>query len=613
MLRLRLSIGVVIAATLATAVGLEGRAWAQPVEFTLKVTPTSGTIHEEYVATVQIVTRGVSGPERFWPPDFGDFTVVDQRTSQSTQWMYDPVRGQEIRSSETRRYVLRPRRAGKLRIGEARLRLDGVEYQTKPVIVEVLEAAGGLGSGTPTAPGSAPAIPPPDPSIVGTTFLHVVPDRTKVYVGEQVTVTWYLYTRSEVLKYEPKPPRFDDLWSETLYEPQNYLNYTEDVVNGRTYSVAVVARRALFPTKAGKVVVPKFHADVATMATPFGQPLRLSSREVTLEVQPLPPGAPAAFDPAYVGQFTVEASIDRDNVPAGESISMQVVIRGAGALRRTKIPTLEFDGFTTYPPRTFDEKVDTTTALVRGERRYSYVLTPKRGGTLALGPIEIPYFDPTTNRYEIARSDVLKVKVIGDPALLAGGAGGLGSGENVIARDIRPAREIVALRTRVAEKAWRHRGFWLVFAAPAGLFLGVVLADKLRERLRRETPRARLRRARGRARKRLRLAELHIKGGRAGKFFGEIARVLSEHVEERVGEPVAAMTREKLRDFLKDRGFPEETIEALVRELENCDFARFAPSASGPGEMRAALRRVRALLTAIEKVRPVRLDEEAAA
>jgi hypothetical protein len=45
-------------------------------------------------------------------------------------------------------------------------------------------------------------------------------------------------------------------------------------------------------------------------------------------------------------------------------------------------------------------------------------------------------------------------------------------------------------------------------------------------------------------------------------------------------------------------------VDALVRELESCDFARFAPSASGPGEMRAAVRRVRALLGAIERVRP---------
>jgi hypothetical protein len=57
---------------------------------------------------------------------------------------------------------------------------------------------------------------------------------------------------------------------------------------------------------------------------------------------------------------------------------------------------------------------------------------------------------------------------------------------------------------------------------------------------------------------------------------------------------------------LSKNGFARETAESVVHELETCDFARFAPSASGPGEMRAALRRVRTLLGLIEKARPER-------
>src|SRR5262249_22741514 len=158
----------------------------------------------------------------------------------------------------------------------------------------------------------------------------------------------------------------------------------------------------------------------------------------------------------------------------------------------------------------------------------------------------------------------------------------------------------------------QSRTFLVALGLPMALWVLILVGDRVRERLRRQTPRARLRRARGRARKRLRLAEVHIRGGRAGKFFGEVSRVLQEHIEERVGEPVAALTRDQLRDLLTRPGSPEETVDALVRELENSDFARFAPSASGPGEMRAALRRVRALLGAIERVRPMQETEAAA-
>jgi hypothetical protein len=612
-----------LAALAAAAVAAPARPAhaAPPVEFSLKVTPTTGTVDDEFVATVQITIRGVNGADRFWEPDWGDFTVADKRTQQSTQWTYDPQNGQEVRSVEVRRFLLKPKRAGRIRVGEAKLRVDGVDYTTKPVVVEVL-AAGQAAQGQNNPPGgqSPPSgqtpppqtpggYPPPDPSIVGPTFLHVVVDKPKVRVGEQVTVTWLLYTRAEVLKFEQKPPRFDDLWSETLYEPQNYLQYSEDVVNGRTYAVAVVSKKALFPTKAGKVVIPAFKAEVATMATPFGSPLRLSSKEIPLEVEALPPGAPPGFDPGMVGQFEIDAQIDRDNVPAGESLELTLTVRGQGAIRRTKTPVLAFDGFEVYPPRDFQERVDTTADPVRGERRYSYVLTPQKGGQLAIGPIAVPYFNLQTGRYDVARADALRVKVVGDPK--AAGAGS--SSENVIGRDIRPPHDVVRASPAVLAELPEHGWFRWLLLLPGAAFVGVIAVDWLREHLTRDTPRARLRRARGRARKRLRVAESHIKYGRASKFFAEIARVLTEHVEERAGEPVAALTRDQLRRLLGDRGFPPETIDAIVSELENCDFARFAPSASGPGEMRAAMRRVRDLLGAIERVRPPRVSGEEAA
>jgi hypothetical protein len=594
---------------------------AAPVEFVLKVSPTTGTVNEEFTVTVSQTIRGVNAPERYWPPELGDFTVTDQRSQQSTQWLVDPRRGQEIINVETRWYRLKPNRVGRLRIGEARVRVDGVEYKSKPVVVEVLPAGGsGAASASPdpqAAPppsrSDVPGFTPPDEGRVKPTFLHVVADRNKVYVGEQVTVTWLLYTRSDVLKFDPKPPKLEGFWAETLFEPERFFTYRPEVVAGREFAVAVVAKRALFPTKPGTLVVPRFEADVSTLYSSLGAPLRLASEPVSVEAVPLPPGAPAGFDQAYVGKFSVEASVDRDAVAAGESLTLALVVRGAGAIRRTKVPPLTLDGFQVTPPVDYDQRLDTSSDELKGERRYSYLLTPTRGGKLTIPRIELPYFEPGAARYEVATTEPIPIMVIGDPSVLTGKVGAGATGENLIGRDIRPAREVPSVGSRMVARFYHSRAFLVALAAPGALFVLVVLGDKLRERLRRETPRARLRRARGRARKRLRVAEVHIRGGRAGKFFGEVARVLTEHLEERVGEPVSAMTREQLRDYLTGRGFPEETVDALVRELENCDFARFAPSASGPGEMRAALRRVRALLSAIERVRPTPLRGEAAA
>lgn len=63
-----------------------------PVEFVLKVSPTTGTVNDEFTVTVSQTIRGVNAPERYWPPEINDFTIVDQRSQQSTQWVIDPRR-----------------------------------------------------------------------------------------------------------------------------------------------------------------------------------------------------------------------------------------------------------------------------------------------------------------------------------------------------------------------------------------------------------------------------------------------------------------------------------------------------------------------------------------
>src|SRR5262245_33007507 len=226
----------------------------------------TATVNDELSVTVQQTIRGVNAPERYWPPDFGDFTVIDQRSQQSTQWLVDPRRGQEIINVETRWYRLRPTRVGRLRIGEARIKVDGVEYKTKPLVIDILPAGQSVAPAAPE-PGKAPAssdVPgftPPSDSIVKPTFLHVVADRNKVFAGEQVTVTWLLYTRSDVLKFDPKPPKLEGFWAETLYEPDRFFTYHPEVVGGREFAVATVAKKALFPTKPGKITVPKYEAE----------------------------------------------------------------------------------------------------------------------------------------------------------------------------------------------------------------------------------------------------------------------------------------------------------------------------------------------------------------
>ena len=53
-------------------------------------------------------------------------------------------------------------------------------------------------------------------------------------------------------------------------------------------------------------------------------------------------------------------------------------------------------------------------------------------------------------------------------------------------------------------------------------------------------------------------------------------------------------------------GYPADLADAWVVEMENCDFARFAPTGSAADKMREAAARVSALIDGLEKVAPER-------
>ena len=60
-----------------------------------------------------------------------------------------------------------------------------------------------------------------------------------VHVGEQLIVTWLLYTRGDVWHYQTKTePKHDDFWSEDLYAPPGRLAWQLQVVRGREYHAA---------------------------------------------------------------------------------------------------------------------------------------------------------------------------------------------------------------------------------------------------------------------------------------------------------------------------------------------------------------------------------------
>ncbi|MSP62105.1 MAG: protein BatD [Myxococcales bacterium] len=578
-----------------------GSARADEPQITSTLSASEITLDETVQLTVHL-TRDASQPyQGYQRPDLKDFDILHQGQAESTQWTINNGR-QSVRTVEQHVYLLRPRHRGNCVVPPAVARVAGREWKSRQLSVLVTAAARRPPGSTPQ-PAEQPLLDPDAMRGDEELFLDARADKPTVYIGEQLLVTWSLYTRADILRYRAvTEPKHEDFWSEDLFSPPGSLSWTRQTVKGQEFQAALLLKKALFPLRSGKLTVTPLEAEATTLQTAFwagGSAVR-ASRPIAVEVLPLPAqGRPEGFESANVGRFEVAAMLDKTQVKAGDAVTLRLIVRGEGNLKNVKLRKIErLDGFKVYEPTVAEhvEKGD----LVRGDRVWSYLLLPQKGGTLALPSIEMPYFDPHEKRYAIARSQPLTVEVLGDPAKIGSGPAEA-SKENVLGARLLPLRNTHHVATRIGERIIRGPLLWVVVGAPPSLLLLATVGGALRAALVRETARTRRRRARAAARRRMREAEVHLKGQRPSQFFGACARAIYEHLEYRCEVKCEALTVDELRRLLSGRGFDPETTLAIVSELEICDFARFAPSASGPGEMRAAIRRVRNLLAAIEK------------
>ena len=89
-------------------------------------------------------------------------------------------------------------------------------------------------------------------------------------------------------------------------------------------------------------------------------------------------------------------------------------------------------------------------------------------------------------------------------------------------------------------------------------------------------------------------------------FYGQLSRALTGFMEDRANLPVTGLTHDELRAATRASGYDAALADRLITELENCDFARFAPAASADAQMRDSLARVRGLIDELAPVQPRR-------
>lgn len=335
----------------------------------------------------------------------------------------------EVVQSRSFNYMLSAQQAGTHVLGPATVVVEGQAYSTQPITITVLE-------GRQAPPQAQNQQNPPDTmediddifnqllkrrmGQDGTRtqpvnpddafFIQVEVDKKKAYVGEQVTASWYLYTRGQIHDIDTlKYPSLSGFWKEEI-ELATRLNFQQEVVNGIPYQRALLASYALFPIKAGKSTVDPYKAK-CTVSVPsnfgFSRPYQFTkaSQPISLDVVDVPSdGRPANFTGA-VGQFSARAEVAQSTTVAHQPLSLKYKIEGRGNAKLIDLPPLNL------PPgiEVYDTKFEAKFFREGNSfKEFEIVLIPRQAGSITIPAISSAAFDPkTTKFYEFSTQPVV--------------------------------------------------------------------------------------------------------------------------------------------------------------------------------------------------------------
>jgi hypothetical protein len=422
-------------------------------------------------------------------------------------------------------------------------------------------------------------------------FLRARAVPRKVVVGEQVTLSVYAYAGRGT--FEPgvmTEPSRDDFLAFNLMEDQHQLSGYQFELDGQRWLTAKIAQFALFPLKAGKLRAGEMSLSfVGRNYSKDPQGLKRSSQPIEIEVvEPPLAGRPPGYRLGDVGRYSLNAQVEPREIPAGGSISVVVKLEGSGNVPASLLVP-ERTGVHFLEPQLV-EQVGPRRGEVQGFRTFTYVVELSQPGEQDLGEVTLPYWDPKSRAYGVARAALGVVKVTGTAKPAVIDRPGAVQGPRLKGLVTPPPK----LGTSSAAPAsyWPSRpGYWLLlFGAPLSALLAFALADAkkaLQQRL------AEKRGSLGTAQERA-LSELQTaaRKGDAAACASAAERALVIAIERATKIKARGVLKKDLPPKLGEAGVAPDVAEHAATLLARCDELRFAGEAPDLGTLAGEVRDV---------------------
>jgi hypothetical protein len=501
-------------------------------------------------------------------PDIDGIGLLSQTPSRSSS--ISIVNGRTT-TSTTYSYALIARETGFFTIPPVTIEIDGEQYRTESIEVEVIEKGQLSEDGRRQLPDI---------------FLEVEIDEQNPVPGQQIIASIQLYFKQgiEVTSFQPNAGwRTDGFWKEELQnirQPQ-----AESVIfEGVRYRTATLIRYALFPTRSGELTLSEFPLNVGIRTQsarndPFGSFFGSagSQRRVTLESEPLSvdvrniPSAPNALSMNAVGDLSVERTLMNDNVTVGETIELTTRVRGEGNIPLVRKPEYNFpDNLEQYTPEE-TSNIERRGLTISGEKVFTELLAPRAPGEYEIPEARVAIFDPNNGNYQFVNLPALRFTV--QPG---------GDVQNAISStdryQIQPVTGLAVWNDAATESIFSRIWFWILLILPFVALIGAVRKKRLLMKLSTDKEFARAHRAGKVAQERLENARSIVDEAEPKEIYNILHKALFGYLADKFHLPEAGLSDDELIREIKNSNISDVHQSQIKKILDKCATISFAPS-----------------------------------
>lgn len=540
----------------------------------------------------------------FRSPNFTNFEVIGGPFS-STSSSVQIINGSVTKTNtQTYSFHLRAIKEGNFTMPQASITVDKKRITSEPCEINVVASQNGNSTYSGSSNNGNNYSQANDNA--REVFLEAIPNKRKVYLGEQIMLTYRIYYTIPISQLTvSKSPSYAGFWTKDVTNNNGTLQQSSVIRDGKQYNVATIQEIVLFPQKSGKLAIDPL--DITCLAQVRQQKNRsqsydpfedffgdvfgttytnvrkdIKSQPIEIEVIPLPNNnKPQSFKGA-VGQFTFTTKIDKSELKVNEAFTFTVTVSGKGNIELLELPKPIFPpDFEVYDPK-ISTSIKDNALGISGSKKAEYIVIPRVSGNFKLESTEFSYFNPTLDKYESLRSDVSQIIVNKSEN---------GTGNNTVytpgQADIKYLGSDI-LHINASNNKLNITGitfymstiYIIILCIMIIVFIVALVIFKRKVKLNKDQVLVKNKQATKVAKKRLNNAYNFLKANNQNSFYEEFSQALWGYISDKLNIARSQLSMESVKEIMLDKNVGEDIVNEFIELLNNCEFARFAPGDS---------------------------------